>query len=218
MSSTRRLFRPRPCHRAPPAWYRIPEIPVEQFVKHIKPLYNVLEKKKTHVSAPDPFAQQGYTAFHGIGDSAWSDCYKDIQQYRAYTMAWGTFHQVLMGSFEGWTSVKGHPTKCDLIKNDGTAVVEVKNNINTMNSGGRASVMKNLRDQRQQGKEAMLVIVNGSTPNDCDADGVKTLDGRSFYAYLSGRPSFFDDVLKTTTACFERYKTHAALTASLFGR
>jgi len=196
-------------------WYRIPEIHKETYLTLIKPLYDIIEGKKVSKSEPDPFSQQGWIQYHGMHANEWDCGHKKIQIERAWTMAWGYFHQNLMGSFPGWINYKkGHPSGCDIGKEDGTCVGEVKNNTNTMNSSSKESVMKKLKKQNDLGKRALLVVINGDTKN-LIKDGIELLSGRQFYEELSGRPTFINDILSTTNNSFRQYKTFEALKTAL---
>lgn len=127
----------------------------------------------------------------------------------------GDFHQALMGIFPGWINYKrGHATGCDIGKEDNTCVVEIKNNTNTMNSSSKESNLKKLKKQKELGKRAVLVIINGDIKPSVK-DGVETISGRQFYEELSGRVTFMDDLLSTTNETFTRYKTFESLKLAL---
>lgn len=198
-----------------PSWYKIPEITVSTFIKLIKPLYDLLEGKKTSKSEPDMFAQQSRMNYNNKSYEEWETEHKRIQIDRAFTMEWGNFHQNLMGMFPGWQNLnKGHTTKCDIGKVDGSCYGEIKNNINTMNSSSKESVLKKLHKQKSLGKRAILIIVNGDSKHKI-IDGIEYMNGRAFYEELSGRPEFIDDLLATTNECFKLYKTFTQLKQSL---
>ena len=201
--------------QALPSWYRIPEIHKDTFLLLVKPLYDIIEGRKIPKSEPDPFAQEAWMSFYNMTTEEWELQHKKIQIERSWTMAWGDFHQNLMGSFLGWENYrKGHITGCDIGKKDGTSVGEVKNNINTMNSSSRESVLKKLKKQHELGKRAMLIVVNGDIKQSVK-DGIETINGRQFYEELSGRSSFKDDIGTTIKETFGRYKTYEALKLSL---
>ena len=120
-----------------------------------------------------------------------------------------------MGSFDNWENYKkGHKSGCDIGKIDGSCIAEIKNNINTMNSSSKESVLKKLKKQKELNKRTLLVIVNGDIKNYVK-DGIEFISGRMFYNELSGRSNFMDDLLLTLTECFIHYKTYNALTDSL---
>jgi hypothetical protein len=198
-----------------PSWYKIPEINKETYLSLVKPLYEIYEGKKLSKSEPDMFAQQGWISFYNMKSEEWHHEHKKTQIERASTMAWGDFHQNLMGSFPGWINYKkGHITGCDIGNENNTCVAEIKNNTNTMNSSSKESVLKKLKKEKDLGKRALLVIINGDIKQSVK-DGIETISGRQFYGELSGRPNFMDDILSTTNETFNKYKTFEALKLAL---
>ena len=209
----------RPWYKVPD-WYKIRGISKHTFIEAIRPLYDIIEGKKPSKSELDPFAFLGWKAARKLSDEQFSIEEKVLQSYRAWTMAWGNFHQTLMGSHNGWENLEtGHESKLDIRRTDGTCYGEIKNQINTMNSGGKESVYGKLSKQVKLGRRALLVIVNGTRneriENPASADfGIEWITGRKFYEELSGRSSFFDDLLTTTEMCFTRFKTHSEMILS----
>uniref|UniRef100_A0A6C0DZQ4 Restriction endonuclease n=1 Tax=viral metagenome TaxID=1070528 RepID=A0A6C0DZQ4_9ZZZZ len=197
------------------SWYKIPEIKIKVFITLIKPLYDIIEGKKIQKSEPDIFAQELWMALYNMTNEEWEKEHKKIQIERVWTMALGIFHQNIMGSFDNWENYKkGHKSGCDIGKIDGSCIAEIKNNINTMNSSSKESVLKKLKKQKELNKRTLLVIVNGDIKNYVK-DGIEFISGRMFYNELSGRSNFMDDLLLTLTECFIHYKTYNALTDSL---
>jgi hypothetical protein len=200
---------------SPPIWYRIPEIPTNTFLSLIKPLYDSVEGRKTSVSEPDRFAKDSWMAFHNKSEDEWYVMNKEVQRVRAWTMAWGIFHQNLMGSFPGWESYKrGHKTKCDIGTLEEDCVGEIKNNTNTMNADSKKSVISKLKQQKDLGKRVMLVTVNGAVPPGIP-NYIENIDGKTFYEDISGRSNFMDDLHTTITDCFKQFKTYRDLEIAL---
>jgi hypothetical protein len=127
----------------------------------------------------------------------------------------GDFHEELMGKFPGYETLKvGHATGCDIRKLDDSEFFEVKNRDNTMNSSSGKTVVDKLVLLANKGKKAVLVEVN------CKNDRVSRFgappevfvwNGRRTYEYLSGRETFYDDLLKTLKHTFNVYKTYESL-------
>lgn len=198
------------------SWYRIAEIPRNRFLELIHPIYNILEEKKKSKSKEDPFTKAMFMSFYNQTEEEWKEHITIIQKQRAITMAWGIFHQQLMASFPGWEDYKtGHSSGCDIGRNDGTCVAEVKNNTNTMNADSKKSVMRKLLAQAQRAKRAILVIVNGRTPNKTYENGIEKISGKLFYEELSGRKTFMKDLEYTIAECFKRFKNFEQLENSL---
>ena len=198
-----------------PGFYKIPEIPCDAFLTEIKRMYSVLEEKSKSTSEYNLFAQTIQESYYGQTTEEWSRLQEMIQRERAFRMALGEFHQNMMGSFPGWMNYKrGHSTGCDIGTVDETCVVEIKNNENTMNSSSKESVFNKLRKQKEQGKRAILVIVNRVAKKE-EKNGIEIIGGREFYEELSGRSDFMDDLLSTMKSVFTHYKMYDALRESL---
>ena len=196
-----------------PDWYKIPDVSRNTFIANMKPFYDINEGKKPSISKTDPFAIECWKALQNLNltNEQFLIEQEMIQTKRAWTMAWGNFHQALMGSFKGWENLKqGHESKCDIRRTDNKCYGEIKNHVNTMNSGGKESVSRKLKKHVKLGRRALLVIVNG-TRNITDENGIEWITGRNFYQELSGRSTFFDDLLTTTVGCFSRFKTHSEM-------
>jgi hypothetical protein len=198
-----------------PNWYKILEIHPDTYLNLMKPLYDILEGKKISKSEPDPFSKQGWISFNKTTEEEWEESHKKIQIARAFSMTWGDFHQNLMGTFPGWIDYKkGHDTGCDIGKEDNTCVAEIKNNVNTMNSSSKESVLRKLKKQKDLGKRALLIIINGDIAPSIK-DGIEMISGKQFYEELSGRSTFMEDLLFTTTKTFERCNTLDSLKSAL---
>ena len=83
-----------------------------------------------------------------------------------------------------------------------------------MNSSSKESVIRKLKKQKDLGKRALIVVINGDI-NHSIKDGIETISGRKFYEELSGRPTFIDDLLSTTNETFNQFKTFEALKTAL---
>ena len=193
------------------SWYRIPQVPLEKVVELLKKQYDILEGKHKSSTKVDKFARDTYIAFHNITKEEYDRLHTIPQQIRAFSMVWGDFHQQLIGCISTWETLKkGHATGCDNISKDGKCIAEVKNNTNTMNSSSQKSVIEKLQIQHKLGKRALLVVMNGDIPSKI-GDGVEWINGKDFYAEISGSPTFFDDLHSTVVHIFKHYKTYAEL-------
>ena len=91
---------------------------------------------------------------------------------------------------------------------------EVKNRDNTMNSGSGETVVRKLMKVVEEGKKAILVYVTSEKkklPRFKAPESIIIWNGRQAYAHLSGRESFYDDLLMTISDTFARFKTYAEL-------
>jgi hypothetical protein len=205
-----------------PDWYKIPDVSRNTFIDIMKPFYDIIEGKKPSMSKTDSFAIECWKAVKNLSDEQFLIEQEMIQKNRAWTMAWGNFHQALMGSFKGWQNLKqGHESKCDIRRTDNTCYGEIKNHVNTMNSGGKESVYGKLKKHVKLGRRTLLVIVNGTKNTrienlSAEDYGIEWITGRKFYQELSGRSTFFEDLLTTTVGCFTRFKTHSEMIQGFF--
>ncbi len=184
----------------------------------MKPLYEVLEKKNKSKSSPDPFLKTILAAHSGMTLEQWDAAEKQRLYEKALSMKMGDFHEELMGKFRGYQTLPvGHSTGTDVRRLDDSEFLEVKNRDNTMNSGGAESVVRKLTKLVNDGKRAILVLVNSSKrtlPRFKAPAAVQVIDGKQAYAYLSGRETFHADLLSTLNETFRRYPTYALLQAT----
>ena len=201
------------------SWNKVPELKLSVLIAALKKPYDILQDNTDSESKEDPFSKQGVMGFYDQTEDEWLKNQRIIQKERAWSMSMGYLHQTLVGDgFDGWeTYANGHVTGCDTGKKDGTAVTEVKNNVNTMNSSQKESIMIKLKKQAALGKRAILVIVNGDTKKKVLAPGVEQISGRDFYAELSGNPAFYDNLVETIGTVFKTFKTFATFKAAALG-
>jgi len=198
-----------------PSWYTIPEIAFNPFLELLQPIYKRMDVTTESKSEEDPLFRMVFQASQGMSDEDYDKFLKQMQMTKRLQMAMGDFHQHLMGLFDGWDDYKqGHETKCDIGKKDGTVVCEVKNNINTMNSDSLRSVNQKLNKQKELGKEARVIIVNGNIPRK-EKEGIIWMSGKDFYEEQSGRDTFMQSLQTTMQHIFSTYSTFDTLLTSL---
>ena len=198
-----------------PDWYTIPEIPFNPFLELLQPIYKRMDVTTESKSEEDPLFRMVFQASQGMSDEDYEKFLKQMQMTKRLQMAMGDFHQHLMGLFDGWDDYKqGHETKCDIGKTDGTIVCEIKNNINTMNSDSLRSVNQKLQKQKELGKEARVIIVNGSIQRK-EKDGIIWMSGKDFYEEQSGRDNFMQSLQTTMRHIFSTYNNYNDLLTSL---
>ena len=198
-------------------WYTIAEIPFDSYVACLKPLYSVLEKKHSSKSDPDVFLQTILASHSGMTVEQWNAAEAQRLYEKALSMKMGDFHEELMGKFPNYETLPvGHATGTDVRKTDDTEFFEVKNRDNTMNSGSADSVIRKLVKLTEEGKMATLVMINSARktlPRFKAPASVKVMSGKQVYAHLSGRDTFYDDLVKTLGETFKRFPTYAELEA-----
>ena len=195
--------------------YTIPEISFEAYVKCLKPLYSILEKKHVSKSDPDIFLKTILASHSGMTVEQWDAAEVQRLYEKNLSMKMGDFHEELMGKFPGYETLPvGHKTGTDVRKVDDSAFYEVKNRDNTMNSGAADSVVRKLTKLTEEGKSATLVLINSEKkklPRFKAPPAVQVVNGRQVYAQLSGRATFYDDLVKTLDETFKRFPTYEAL-------
>ena len=199
----------------PPSWYKIPEVAFGDYVKCLKPVYDVLEGKNKGTSNDDLFLKIILARHSGITLEAWDVAKKQRMFEKALTMKMGDFHEELAGKFRGYRCLAvGDVTGCDVQSTDGRHVMEWKNRDNTMNSSSASAVIAKLKAVADSGKKATLVLVNcfkAKVPRFGAPASVEVIDGRTAYAQLSGRADFFDSLETTLGDTFAWCKTFGEL-------
>jgi DNA (cytosine-5)-methyltransferase 1 len=75
----------------------------------------------------------------------------------------GKMHEYIISNLDGWTSCKGTKIPADVMKKDKSIILELKNKYNTMNSGGKKTVINNLIIIKKKFPNAIvgIGIING---------------------------------------------------------
>jgi hypothetical protein len=202
------------------SWYRILEISREDFLKCCSDLYKVLEKRHVSVSSEDPFLKAIIQGHSKMSDEEWLAAEKARLFQKILEMKMGDFHEELMGKFHGWKTLKnGHPTGMDVSNEDGTIMLEVKNRNNTVKaSDGKHIIERIERLKREKDIRAIFVQVNcpgGRVSRYTASASVDIMNGHQIYTFLSGRRTFFDDLLLTLRFVFANYNTFEELKRGL---
>jgi len=202
-----------------PDWYLIPEIEFSKFIKILGDIYIVLEEKnKLTAVVNDPFLKAILECHGNLNEEQWNEMERLRRFQKALEGKVGYLHQGLAGSFKGWRTIESvEGNGLDIVNNEHTEIMEWKNKCNTMNSGSAATVIKKLKTQVSEGKKAFLVMVNcGSiTPRFGAPPEIIVMNGQEAYEHLSGRASFFNDLLVTISYVFKKYKTYEELRSIL---
>jgi hypothetical protein len=200
-------------------WYKIPEITPENFYKCCKDIYKVLDEQHTSKTSEDPFLKAVLKGNTNMQEDTWAKAEKVRLAQKSLEGKMGDFHEELMGKFPGYVTYPvGHSTGCDVGSTDGNIVMEIKNRQNTMNSSSAEAVINKLKKNKAEGRDAILVEVNcpnGKVNRFGAPENIKVWNGKTTYAFLSGRESFFDDLLSTLQYVFANFKTYAELKRGL---
>jgi hypothetical protein len=181
-------------------FYKIPEI---RFVHYVECLEDIYDAKNTKLPIQDDEIDRFLRASLPFD--------QDAKRQKLLTMKWGYFHQNLAGKFRGYHTLKnGHTSGLDVIKDDGTEFWEWKNKFNTMNSASAKTTELKLLKKIEEGVSAFLVQVNcpnGKVNRHAMPNTIHVLNGKQGYAHISGRDTFFEDLLTTVEETFRRFKT-----------
>lgn len=202
-----------------PAWYNIKEISRGGYVKACEGIYEVVEGRNKSKSEEDPFIKAVIIGNVGLSDSDFKKTEDARLKQKALEMKMGDFHEELMGKFQGWETLpNGHSSGFDVRKLDNSTFLEVKNRHNTVKGSDGKHIIERMQHYKANGKKVILVQVNcpkGKVSRYGAAADVPIMNGTEAYEYLSGRKTFFDDLLKTVQYTFTTYKTLASLKTAL---
>ena len=154
-----------------------------------------------------------------MSENEWLLSEKNRLSQKVLEMKIGHFHEDLMGKFLGYeTLAKGHKTCCDVQKKDETVVIEVKNRNNTIKGSDGKHTIALLKSHKDAGKKAILVQINcpnGKVNKYGNITDIDIWNGKQIYTYLSGRDSFFDDLLFTVNYTFFNFNSVNLLKSAL---
>ncbi len=200
-----------------PDWYKTPEVTVKDFIACCEPIYKVLEEQNKSKTVEDPFLKAILSSY--MPDFDWEVAEKARLKQKVLEMKMGNFHEELLGKLPGWETLPvGHKTGMDVRKLDDSVFLEVKNKYNTCNADGLKQVNEKLARLRATGKRAIFVQVNCPDGEVCRSYAppeTEILNGKQIYSLVSGRESFYADLLTTVTHIFAHYETLASLKAAL---
>lgn len=205
-----------------PAWFHIGDkISAEDFLQSCTPLYTVLEGNHKSKSNEDPFMKAVLMGNHAMTKEDWETAEKVRLTQKVLEMKMGDLHEEVAGKFAGYETLPtGHSTGVDVQKKDGTVVIELKNRDNTVKGSDGKHIIALLERHADEGKTAIFAQINcpKGKVNRFGASAkskVVFMNGQQLYAFLSGRESFYDDLLRTVGHTFSTYKTLAELKAAL---
>ena len=100
-------------------------------------------KSSLFSNSVDPFAMT--FGLELCGSDNWLRTEVLRQLYKTYEQKIGEFHQIILGSVDGWRDLGvGDKSKVDLVKEDNSIFIELKNKYNTCNSDALAKVREKL--------------------------------------------------------------------------
>lgn len=200
-----------------PDWYKTTEVTAKDFIACCEPIYKVLEEQNKSKTVEDPFLKAILSSYMPSFD--WEVAEKARLKQKVLEMKMGNFHEELLGKLPGWETLPvGHKTGMDVRKLDDSIFLEVKNKYNTCNADGLKQVNDKLNRLRATGKRAIFVQINcpeGEVCRSYSTPDTEILNGKQIYTMVSGRETFYSDLLGTVTHVFAHYETLTSLKAAL---
>jgi hypothetical protein len=174
-------------------------------------------KKKFGKNVIDPFSAMFEMAGFGLDHNDWIQDETNRQAQKSLQNHVGEFHQLILGSCKGWQNMKTGNI-VDLVSHENRIVAEVKNKWNTVTFGKLSDVYYLLegavmpKTSIYKGYTAYYVAIIPErplkydiefTPSDkekgekCSPNAkIRTIDGASFYAKVTGHENALDDLFK----------------------
>jgi hypothetical protein len=169
----------------------------------------------------DPFSALFDMAMSHVDYDEWIKNEITRQHQKTLQNAVGTFHQKVLGSIAGWEEVDDRiDLKCDKRK----IIAEVKNKFNTVTGKHRINVLKELAGWRSEkgrkkytgyfvqilAKETLFKQFTTTDNNEggmkSTVNGVYEIDGKSFYALVTGSDTALDDLYNVLPFILEKIK------------
>jgi hypothetical protein len=195
------------------SWYKIPEITISNFIKCCEPIYKVLEEKNKSKTLEDPFLKTILCNYYPSFD--WDSAEKARLKQKVLEMKMGDFHEELLGKLPGWETLEqGHESGMDVRKIDESIYIECKNKYNTCNADGLKEVHQKLQKIKNQGKRAIFVQINcpdNKVNKSYSSADAEILTGEQIYTLLSGRNTFYSDLLTTIEYVFKTFTSIQSL-------
>lgn len=197
--------------------YKIPSEQLLPFIKNedlYKQVAAVLEvaikaKKESednfYKNSIDPFSALFDAMVQGVSLDSWTQQEKSRQIQKTFQNSMGTFHQEILGSFDGWKSL-GVGQIVDIVNDEKKIIAEVKNKHNTTKGNHKIAIyddIKMLQGSKYAGYTGYYVEVipknkkvydKEFTPSDNKlkerrgADKmIRVVDGKTFYDMASGQ-------------------------------
>lgn len=202
-----------------PDWYKIHEIKLTDFLACCTPIYTVLEEKNKSNSSEDPFLKAVLMGHYSMTTEQWQAAEKARLKQKVLEMKMGDFHEEIMGKFAGYETLPtGHSTCCDVQKKDETVIIEVKNRDNTVKGSDGKYIINLLNKHKESGKKAIFAQINcpkGKVNRFGASQDMDIWNGQEVYTFLSGRESFFDDLLRTLQYVYTNYESSTELKTAL---
>lgn len=199
----------------------LPYIDDEILVREVRKVLAVasaaVKNAENHLyrSKIDPFSAVFDSMRQWIPLSEWLEQEKTRQIQKTLQNALGDFHQAILGNMTGWVDL-GVGGVADVRNDNKKVVAEIKNKFNTTKGNHKKVIyddLLGLLNSSCKGYRAYYVEIIPSSPMPYDKpftpsdnethlrrpvnDSIRVIDGRSFYALVSGYPDALDVLYET---------------------
>jgi hypothetical protein len=170
----------------------------------------------------DPFKKAFDIGNTGMTEEEWIATEIIRQQDKTINNAVGYFHQRLLGKVHGWTDLGvGNESKLDLLKNDNTIFMELKNKHNTINGDSLAKCREKLEKAVREHPGAVAYWAYINNPKGTSGESkwefagvvnpsIKKAWGAKVYEIVTEDPNAFEKTLKALPiAIRDNLKTRA---------
>ncbi|MFA5839971.1 MAG: Eco47II family restriction endonuclease [Candidatus Margulisiibacteriota bacterium] len=190
----------------------------EDLINHVEAVLQIAQSAFNHAedelysNTIDPFSAVFDVLRQGITLKAWLQQEKSRQIQKTLQNALGIFHQNLIGSIPGWSSLPVG-NLIDVVNQKKQIIAEIKNKYNTTKGSDRKSIYDNLTSALKaeyKGFTGYYVEIIPSTLKPYDkpftpSDNVtkrrrrpnkmiRVIDGKSFYSIATGKPNALREI------------------------
>jgi len=163
----------------------VPEINEQWLEKQFETILKELDSDDYTVNEPDVFSD-------ALGGEKYHRMKPGSKAMKNFAMKMGFLHQAIAGQLPGWNDL-GVGEGVDVRSDDGTINFFLKNKANTWNSSSKAQELSKVDELIKDNKKAYAVLINSKSKS----KDPKIIDGKEFYKMVSGRETFFCDLLET---------------------
>jgi len=221
-----------------PGEYYIPEIDIKDYYYSVKRLFKLIEDDikddiQNYGSYDDDFMKQIFLAQTHSTELNWQTFEKQRRFQQALSARLGDFHEELSGKISGYRTLPpNHWSGLDVIKEDKTEIYEWKNRAN-VSTDILTNVYNKFKKIIDGNKITHCILVHVNIPGGWKApkalksrrDGetivdltvepyksrVHIISGREAYGHMTGRPDFFDRLLRTMEYTFKDQSLEGSL-------
>lgn len=187
-------------------WNKLGDIILkDEFVKSVLVLYDKRDQTPCVTKYPDLFLEAIFFSLRSQDD---------IHKRRhVVSMKLGDFHCHVASLFPGFIceerfkqNKKNAKRRFDLVNHDLKIVIEMQNNYHTKPQSSKKATEGDLNNLTENYNK-YVCIVNNATHNCHFQNGIRYISGQYMYEMVTGKPSFFNDLLTTITNLFQRFST-----------